>query len=96
MTARTPQLRKKTAKEVAAKLGVSARTVRRYIAAPRDWWQKHRREIREKAATLHDSGMTWKQVGETLGVTENAARALGKRARGQWTISPFQPGHKSE
>jgi transposase len=87
MTARTPQLRKKTAKEVAAKLGVSARTVRRYVAAPREWWKEHRREIREKAATLRDTGMTWKQVGETLGVTEGSARALAKRARGQWTPS---------
>lgn len=84
MTARTPQLRKKTAKEVAAKLGVSERTVRRYVAAPRDWWKQHRREIRAKAAELRKSGMTWKQIGESLGVTESAARALGQRALGMW------------
>lgn len=88
MTARTPQLRKKTAKEVAAKLGVSERTVRRYVAAPRDWWKQQRHELREKAATLRDTGMTWKQVGEALGVTEGAARALGKRARGRWGNGP--------
>lgn len=84
MTARTPQLRKKTAREVAEKLGVSPRTVRRYVAAPRDWWTQHRREIRQKAARLRATGMTWAEVGKALGVSESAARALGKRATGEW------------
>lgn len=91
MTARTPQLRKKTAREVAEKLGVSPRTVRRYVAAPRDWWTQHRREIRQKAARLRATGMTWAEVGKALGVSESAARALGKRATGAWADGSPQP-----
>jgi len=84
MTARTPQLRKKTARELAEKFGVSPRTIRNHVAAPRDWWAQHRREIRQKAARLRATGMTWAEVGKALGVSESAARALGKRATGEW------------
>lgn len=91
MTARTPQLRKKTAAEVAAKLGVSPRTVRRYVAAPRDWWTQQRRELRQKAARLRATGMTWRDVGTALGMTEAAARAAGRRGAGEWASSGPQP-----
>ncbi len=91
MTARIPQLRKKSAKELAEKFGVSERTIRNHMAAPRDWWTQQRREMREKAANLRATGMTWKDVGEALGVTESAARALGKRARGEWASSGPYP-----
>lgn len=87
MTARTPQLRKKTAAEVAAKLGVSPRTVRRYVAAPRDWWTQHRRNLQLKAAQLRATGMTWREVGNALGMTEAAARAAGRRGAGAWADS---------
>lgn len=91
MTARIPQLRKKTAKELAEKFGVSPRTIRNHMAASRDWWTQQRRELREKAASLRATGMTWKAVGEALGVTESAARAMGKRARGEWPSSGTYP-----
>jgi len=80
MTARAPQLRNKTAREVAQKLGVSPRTVRRYVAAPRDWWEDHRRAMRAKAVALRSTGMTWAQIGEELGCSDEAARAMAKRA----------------
>lgn len=79
MTARTPQLRKKTAAEVAQKLGVSPRTVRRYVAALRDWWTQQRRELRQKAVRLRATGMTRAEVGKALGVSESSARAMGCR-----------------
>lgn len=91
MTARTPQLRKKTARELAEKFGVSPRTIRNHVAAPRDWWTQHRRELRQKAARLRATGMTWREVGNALGMTESAARAAGRRAAGHWASSGLQP-----
>lgn len=87
MTARTPALRKKTAREVAEKLGVSPRTVRRYVAAPRDWWTQQRRDMQRKAASLRATGMPWAEVGKALGVSATAARALGRRGAGAWADS---------
>lgn len=83
MTARTPQLRKKTAREIGEKLGLSARTIRRYVAAPRNWWEDHRREIRAKAARLRATGMKWSEIGKVLGCSTEAARALGSRGMGK-------------
>lgn len=88
MTARTPQLRKKTARELAEKFGVCPRTIRNHIAAPRDWWTQQRRELRQKAARLRATGMPWAEVGKALGVSESAARAMGRRAAGAWAGSP--------
>lgn len=90
MTARVSQIRKKTARELASKFGVSERTIRNHMAAERSWWVNQRRELREKAANLRDTGLTWKQIGESLGVTEGSARALAKRARGMWTSGSQQ------
>jgi len=87
MTAKTPQLRKKTARELAEKFGVSPRTIRSHIAAPRAWWTEHRRSLQRKAAQLRSTGMKWADVGMALGVSENAARALGKRGSGEWATS---------
>ena len=88
MTARAPQLRTKTAREVAEKLGVSPRTVRRYVAAPRNWWEEQRRALRAKAISLRETGMTWQQIGEALGCSSEAARALGRRARAERSSAP--------
>lgn len=69
-------------RELAERFGVSTRTVTRAIKRDPRWWTQHRRDLREKALTLHEQGMTWRQVGEALGgVSENAARMMGNRAR---------------
>lgn len=69
-----------TNREVAERLGVSRSTVSRTLKRDPRWWTQWRRELRQKAADLKASGMTWRQVGEALGgVSEEAARALGKR-----------------
>lgn len=85
MTARTPALRKKTARELADRFGVTTRTIRNHMAAPRDWWKEHRRALREKAAALRATGMKWADVGKALNVSESSARALGKRGAGAWS-----------
>lgn len=84
MSAINPTSRRFTSRELAERHGCSIRTVQRLVGRPRDWWTQERRELRQKAARLRDTGMTWKQVGEALGMSENAARAAGKRARGEW------------
>ncbi len=77
-----------TNRELAERFGVSTRTVRRATSGrrARDWWPVLRQEMRKEAARLRSTGMTWKQVGEALGgVSESAARSLGKRGSGEWT-----------
>lgn len=70
-----------TNREVAERFGVSTKTVTRALKRDPRWWTQWRRELRQKAADLKATGMTWRQVGEALGgVSEEAARALGKRA----------------
>lgn len=80
----TPVPRRRTARELAERHGISVRTVQRMVGRPRRWWEQHRREIRQKAARLRATGMTWAEVGKALGVSESAARAMGKRATGEW------------
>ena len=83
MGARAPQLRKTSARILAAKFGVSERTIRNHVAAPRAWWENQRREIRAKAASLRATGMKWADIGKLLGCSEEAARALGSRGIGK-------------
>ncbi|KAB2748880.1 MULTISPECIES: hypothetical protein [Brucella] len=74
-----------TNREVAAKFGVSVRTVTTALKRDPRWWTEHRRELQRKAAALRATGMSWREVGKTLGgVSENAARAMGKRGMGLW------------
>lgn len=84
MTAKVQRLRTKTARELAAEFNVTPRTVRNHVAAERQWWLDHRHSLRAKASALKESGLTWREVGEQLGITEGAARAAGARARGRW------------
>lgn len=69
-------------KELAERFGVSTRTVTRVVKRDPRWWTEYRRELRQKAVDLKATGMTWAQVGKALGgVSEEAARALGRRGR---------------
>ena len=49
MTAGTPGRRKRTAREAAALLGVSERTIRNIVAEPRDDYEARARERRNPA-----------------------------------------------
>lgn len=86
----SPEPRRRTARELAERHGVSVRTVQRMVSRPRDWWTQHRRDMQAKAAQLRNTGMKWAEVGAALGVSENAARALGKRGSGAWADSSQQ------
>lgn len=71
--------RKKTAKEMAERLNVSDRTVRKLIALHREDYEKEAKQRRLKAYVLRESGMKWQQVADSLGCSYHAAVALYKR-----------------
>lgn len=84
MTAMTDFKPIPTVREAAEKFGVSRSTVSRVLKRDPRWWTEWRRDLRQKAADLKATGMTWRQVGEALGgVSEDAARMLGKRGMKQ-------------
>lgn len=73
--------------EVAARFGVSTRTVSKIRGRSRDWWIQQRRDMQSKAASLRATGMPWAEVGKAIGVSATAARALGRRGAGAWADS---------
>lgn len=84
-----------TNRQLAERFGVSTRTIRRATSGrrSRDWWTELRREMQRYAAQLRATGMKWAEVGAALGVSEDAARALGRRGAGKWaSSSQEQPG----
>ena len=82
MSALHKQKRRKTAREVAAKLGVSPRTVRNYVAMPRAQWLAAQAARRAEAARLRAEGLEWAEVARRVGASSpDAARVLALRAR---------------
>ena len=72
--------RKNTAKDLAKKLGIHERTVRRYIALPRDDYESEAEIRRKTAYNLHfKDGLKWRDVAEKMNTTEHAVKALEKR-----------------
>lgn len=76
--------RKVTAAEAAKRLGVSVRTIYNYQSEPREVYEKRAEERREMAFKLRIQGKSWKQVGEALGCSAEAARALSTRFANQF------------
>ena len=79
MTALHTVKRNKTAKEMAQRLNISDRTVRKLIALPREDYEKEAKQRRLKAFVLRESGMKWADVDIALGTTKHGAIALYKR-----------------
>lgn len=75
------QLRKKTAREIAARFGVSERTVRAHVAEDRDTYESRAAERRKVAGTMADNGASWADIAEAVGGSEWSARALVRRYR---------------
>ncbi len=72
--------RKNTAKDLAKKLGIHERTVRRYIALPRNDYESEAESRRKTAYNLHfKDGLKWREVAEKMNATEDAVKALAKR-----------------
>jgi len=79
MTALHTVKRNKTAKEMAQRLNISDRTVRKLFALPREDYEKEAKQRRLKAFVLREAGFKWSEVGERLGTTKHGAIALYKR-----------------
>lgn len=80
MTALHKVERKLTAKDMAKKLGVNERTVRRYIALSRNDYESNAESRRKTAYVLHhEKGLKWSEVAEEMDSTENAVKSLAKR-----------------
>lgn len=80
-TAETTARRSVTAREGAAQLGVSARTVRRLVAEPRDEFEDRARQRRVRAAQLRNAGRTYKQIADDLDISIGAVGGLLSIAR---------------
>jgi transposase len=81
VTAETPQRRKMTAREAAARFGVHPRTIRKVIAEPREEFESRARARQDEALRLLESGLTYRQVAERMGITRGTAAGLVHRAR---------------
>jgi transposase len=81
MTALRPQPRIGTAREVAERFGVHPRTVQRIVAEPREDFEARARARQGEALALLESGFTYRQVAERLGITRSSAAGLVHRAR---------------
>ena len=71
------------AADVAAKVGRSVRTVKRWAAIPRAQWLAEQAARRAEAARLRlEEGLDWDEIAQRIGApSRNAARMLAIRAR---------------
>lgn len=79
-----PTIRRKrtmTAKEIAEGLGISERTVRRRVAESRADYEERARQRREFVSQQRAERVPYATIAEQLGVSVNAAKLLGTRAR---------------
>ena len=76
-----PNRRNTTAKEAAARLGKSERTIRRYMAEPREDFLQRAKDRRERVAELRAAGMKYVDIADTLGLPIGTVRRLIYEAR---------------
>lgn len=81
MTAARPQRRTMTAKEAAARYGVSERTIRRIAAEPRSEFLARAARNREEAMRLRAEGLPYTVIAERMGVPLGTAKRLVHDAR---------------
>lgn len=71
MVAENPVRRKKTARELAEKLGVSVSTVQRLMAEPRDQYLARANAKREQVAELRAQGLSVRAIAADLGIPKS-------------------------
>lgn len=77
----TRRRRPVSAKVAAARLGVSERTVQRYVAEERNDYENRATQRRATAGRMFNAGATWAEIAEAVGGSEWSARALVRRHR---------------
>ncbi len=93
MAALNPQRRTGTARELAARYGISDRAVRDVIAEPREDFEARARTRQGEALALRERGWTYQAIADELGISRGAAAGLVHRARQR--IEEQVPGQTS-
>lgn len=82
MSAEHAVRRKRTAREIAEQLGVSPRTVRRFVAEPRDDYLSRAEQRRQQIRDLREQGLSIRaianKVGCSVGTVHNALKDHSK------------------
>lgn len=81
MPAENPVRRTKTARELAAQLGVSERTIRNVVAEPRHEFEARARARRDRAVKLRTQGLKYKEIAEEMEISVGAVGRLLHDAR---------------
>jgi DNA-binding NarL/FixJ family response regulator len=81
MSAIKPAKRKHTARVLGEKMGLSARQVRRYIAEPRENFERRAATRRAQVAAMRKQGLPLADIAKELNTTVNAVKSLHKQAR---------------
>lgn len=71
--------RKKTARELAEKFGISERYVRKLAAEPRAEFEARAAARQDEALTLRAKGLSYLQIATVLGCNRNTAVGLVRR-----------------
>ena len=90
MPAENPVRRSKTAKEMAARLGVSERTIRNVVAEPREEFEARARARRQQALELREQGLKYREIAEELGCSVGTVGTLLHHARKSGTSDQRQ------
>lgn len=68
--------------KVAARVELHGRLLRDRLVAIGMWVPQRRKQTRyDQALALHESGLTFADVGKRMGITEDGARGMASRAR---------------
>jgi DNA-binding CsgD family transcriptional regulator len=81
MPAENPVRRSKTAKELAARLGVSERTIRNVVAEPRAEFEARAKARRQRAVELREQGLKYREIAEEMGCSVGTVGTLLHHAR---------------
>lgn len=80
MSALKPVRRNVPARVLAERLGVSPRTISRYIAEPRNEYEARAVERRRKVIEMRGRGMTMRMIAAELGVSVGLVGTYAKQA----------------
>jgi hypothetical protein len=87
MGALEPSKRNAPASVLAARFGVTTRTVRNVIAEPRPEFDARARARQSEALNLRELGLSYAEIGKSLGISRDAASGLVRRGRQHSTKS---------
>jgi DNA-directed RNA polymerase specialized sigma24 family protein len=90
MPAENPVRRSKTAKEMAARLGVSERTIRNVVAEPREEFEARAQARRQRAVELREQGLKYREIAEELSCSVGTVGTLLHHARKSGTTDQRQ------